>query len=234
MRDEGVRSDAADAGRVERQRESVSSSSDARGADVKAQTRLGPMPKFVDPGAGRASHGDGILRGGVPERGSRPPRAGQMTALHYAAREGHTAVATLLLENGARIDQPEANGVRPLLLAIMNDRAGDRPLSDRAGRGCQRGRLVRALAAVGRRRYSQCRARRRAQHAGSRIAQARWGSSGCCWLAVPDPNARTRESPPGRIWLMQAGSLSWVDFTGADAVPAGGACGRRDHDAPAA
>ncbi len=58
------------------------------GADVKAQTRLGPMPKFVEPGAGRASHGDGILRGGVPERGSRPARAGQMTALHYAAREG--------------------------------------------------------------------------------------------------------------------------------------------------
>ena len=29
-----------------------------------------------------------------------------------------------------------------------------------------------------------------------------------------NPNARTRESPPGRIWLMQAGSLSWVDFTG--------------------
>jgi ankyrin repeat protein len=93
------------------------------GADAKAQTRLGPMPKFVDPGAGRASHGDGILRGGVPERGSRPARAGQMTALHYAARQGHTGVVALLLGNGAHVDDPEANGVRPLLLAIMNDHA---------------------------------------------------------------------------------------------------------------
>jgi ankyrin repeat protein len=76
------------------------------GADVHATTRLGPEPKFVEPNAGRASHGDGILRGGVPERGSRPPRAGQMTALHYAAREGHTAVAKLLLGTGRVSSRP--------------------------------------------------------------------------------------------------------------------------------
>jgi len=183
------------------------------GADVKAQTRLGPMPNFVEPGAGRASHGDGILRGGVPERGSRPARAGQMTALHYAAREGHTGVVALLLGNGARIDDPEANGVRPLLLAIMNDRA------ETARYLIEHGADINADDWYGRTPLWAAVDIRNVELDGEINTQVadREGALGVIRLLLArgaNPNAQTRESPPGRIWLMQAGSLSWVDFTG--------------------
>lgn len=183
------------------------------GADVKAQTRLGPMPKFVEPGAGRASHGDGILRGGVPDRGSRPARAGQMTALHYAAREGHTGVLALLSGNGARIDDPEANGVTPLLLAIMNDHA------EAARYLIEHGADVNADDWYGRTPLWAAVDTRNVELDGEINTQVadREGALGVIKLLLArgaSPNARTRESPPGRIWLMQAGSLSWVDFTG--------------------
>jgi ankyrin repeat protein len=183
------------------------------GADVNARTHLGPEPKFLDPGFGRASHGDGILRGGVPERGSRPPRAGAMTALHYAAREGHTTVATLLLGSGARIEEPEANGVRPLLLAIMNDRA------DTARFLIEHGADVNADDWYGRSPLWAAVDIRNVELDGEINTQVadRAGSLGIIQLLLDrgaNPNARTRESPPPRMWLMQAGSLSWVDFTG--------------------
>jgi ankyrin repeat protein len=183
------------------------------GAEVNAQTRLGPMPKFVDPGAGRASHGDGILRGGVPERGSRPARAGQMTALHYAAREGHTAVAEALLKHGAHIDEPEANGVRPLLLAIQNDHA------ETARFLIEHGADVNADDWYGRTPLWAAVDMRNVELDGEINTQVadREGALGVVRLLLErgaNPNPRTRESPPGRIWLMQAGSLSWVDFTG--------------------
>jgi len=183
------------------------------GADVNAQTRLGPEPKFVDPGAGRASHGDGILRGGVPERGSRPARAGAMTALHYAARQGHTPVVALLLASGAKVDQPEANGVRPLLLAIMNDHA------ETARFLIEHGANVNADDWYGRAPLWAAVDVRNVELDGELNTQFadRAGSLEIIKLLLArgaDPNARTRESPPPRMWLMQGGSLSWVDFTG--------------------
>ncbi len=171
------------------------------------------MPAFVEPGAGRASHGDGILRGGVPERGSRPARAGQMTALHYAAREGHTDAVAALLANGAKIDAPEANDVRPLLLAIMNDHP------DTAGYLIEHGADVNAEDWYGRTPLWAAVDMRNVELDGELNTQFadRVGALEVIKLLLTrgaNPNARTRESPPGRIWLMQAGSLSWVDFTG--------------------
>jgi ankyrin repeat protein len=183
------------------------------GADVNAQTRLGPMPKFIEPGAGRASHGDGILRGGVPERGSRPARQGSMTALLYAARQGATDVVKVLLAHGAHIEQPEANGVRPLLLAIMNDHA------DTARYLIEHGADVNADDWYGRAPLWAAVDSRDVELDGELDTQFadRAGELEIIKLLLArgaNPNARTRESPPPRMWLMQAGSLSWVDFTG--------------------
>jgi len=136
-----------------------------------------------------------------------------MTALHYAAREGHTTVATLLLGSGARIEEPEANGVRPLLLAIMNDRA------DTARFLIEHGADVNADDWYGRSPLWAAVDIRNVELDGEINTQVadRAGSLGIIQLLLDrgaNPNARTRESPPPRMWLMQAGSLSWVDFTG--------------------
>ncbi len=46
---------------------------------------------------------------------------GGMTALHYAAREGHIEAARMLLEGGADIDQPSGGDqTTPLLAAVIN------------------------------------------------------------------------------------------------------------------
>ena len=94
-----------------------------RGADVDARTRVGPTPNFVPPckGTGCGSEGVGINRGGLPDRGRRAAAAGGMTSLNYAARDGRTEEARLLLDAGADVELAEANGIRPLLMALLND-----------------------------------------------------------------------------------------------------------------
>ena len=47
-------------------------------------------------------------------------RTGGMTALLHAAREGHRAAATALLDAGADIDQVSADATSPLLMATLN------------------------------------------------------------------------------------------------------------------
>ena len=77
-----------------------------RGADVDARTRVGPTPNFVPPckGTGCGSEGVGINRGGLPNRGRRAAAAGGMTSLNYAARDGRTEEARLLLDAGADVE----------------------------------------------------------------------------------------------------------------------------------
>jgi ankyrin repeat protein len=95
-----------------------------RGADVDAHTRIGPTPEFVPPckRTGCFSEGAGINRGGIPNRGWRPPVRGGLTPLLYAARDGRTAEAEQLIAAGADIEQAEANGIRPLLMALLTYR----------------------------------------------------------------------------------------------------------------
>ena len=97
-----------------------------RGADVNAHTRVGPTPEFVLPckRTGCFSEGAGINRGGIPNRGWRPPARGGLTALLYAARDGRTAEAEQLLAAGADVELAEANGIRPLLMALLTNQLG--------------------------------------------------------------------------------------------------------------
>ena len=183
------------------------------GAQVNAATLVGPMPVFKPPNLGGGSHGDGIIRGGVPEHGFRDPRAGGMTPLHYAAREGHTDVAAVLLASGAHVNEPESNGVQPLSLAILNDHA------DTARYLIEHGAAVNADDWYGRTPLWAAVDSRNVELDGELNAQTadRAGDLELIKLLLAkgaNPNARVREYVPTRMWLMQGGSLSWVDFTG--------------------
>ena len=94
----------------------------ARGASVNARTRVGRTPNWVlpnsQPGFG---HGIGIVRGGLPPRGSRAPIPGGMTPLLYAARDGRIDIARALLDAGAEVNLADANGITPLIAAITNN-----------------------------------------------------------------------------------------------------------------
>jgi ankyrin len=92
----------------------------ARGADVNAQTKVEipegtsgrPEARSGDIGA----HGPGFYRARAV-----PSPSGAMTALHYAAREGSLEMARILVDAGADLERPSANGTRPLVTAIINN-----------------------------------------------------------------------------------------------------------------
>ena len=93
-----------------------------RGAQVNVQTRTGATPGWILPNSVPGfGHGIGIVRGGLPERGSRYLIPGAMTPLLYAARDGRLESAKLLLSGGAEIEHSDANGITPLLMAITNN-----------------------------------------------------------------------------------------------------------------
>jgi uncharacterized protein len=46
---------------------------------------------------------------------------GGLTALMFAAREGHVDVAKALVKGGARLDVTNASGLSPMLIAVLND-----------------------------------------------------------------------------------------------------------------
>ena len=200
----------------------------AAGADVDAQTKPEAPPRFIPPSESPEglSRGAGIIRAGWPDgRGKRFPAGGSKTPLSYATREGQLELARLLVENGASLELADGNGVTPLLNAIVNasilrvnrtgtsdhlkiaqllldaganvnaaDWYGETPLwaavdvrNLELGRdGNDRGVRDEAFALI-----------RRLLEAGA------------------DPNARTREYPHERRFiLVVVGSVSWVDLTG--------------------
>jgi ankyrin repeat protein len=92
----------------------------ARGADINVQTKT----EVPDGTTGRAeaksgdigAHGPGMYRGRAV-----PSPSGAMTALHFAARDGNLEMTRILIEAGADLERPSANGTRPLVVAIINN-----------------------------------------------------------------------------------------------------------------
>ena len=188
----------------------------ARGANVGLATRLGPVPAFIPPNSVPGyGFGVGILRGGVPaDRGRREPAPGGLTALHYAARHNHVAVADILIHAGADVNAREANGIWPLLMAISsNNVAVARYL-------LEHGSSVNGQDWYGRSPlWEAVNVRNLYVH----NATFRNGIDRAPLLdlirslidAGADPNVRTKETPPFRHHLLEiTGSLEWVDFTG--------------------
>ena len=184
------------------------------GAEVNARTRTGKTPARRPPNAGGGSHGAGIVRGGWPERGIQEAIPGAMTALHYAARDGRADIARILAGAKAYVNQAEANGITPLLMAITNDHVAVARLL------LERGAGVNAADWWGRTPlWAAVDIRNRDYKYGGNNEQ---GIDRASWLEFiqtllargSDPNARTKEYPPIRRWIMPISDISWVDFTG--------------------
>ena len=93
---------------IRAEREFLRSGHDVGSVDARSLARVGSDY----PG------GPDVVR--PPYRESLVGRTGGMTALLYAAREGHLDAAAVLLDGGTDIDQRSADGTSPLLMAALN------------------------------------------------------------------------------------------------------------------
>ncbi len=190
-----------------------------RGADINAATRIGEPPAFVPPckGTGCGSEGVGINRGGLPDRGRRDMTKGGMTPLLYAAREGLTAAAAVLIKRGANIEQAEANGIKPLLMALLSNQlaVADLLLDAHANVNVDDfwGRTP-LWAAIEQRDLDMSSRLEDAPTSNHIDRDAVLPVIKRLLAAGANVNARTREVPPPRKWLYVLNDVSWVDFTG--------------------
>jgi uncharacterized protein len=186
-----------------------------RGATIEAHTRVGEKPAARPPGAGGGSHGVGIVRSGVPPQGEQQPTPGGMTPLLFAARDGLLDAAKLLVEGGANVNTPDPNGITPLVMALTNGQIAvarfllDHGADPKRGDSWDRTPL---WAAVDIRNLA----------ARSGTSQHENGVDRAAALDIitalldrgADVNARVKEFPPARRYLLPLGSLEWVTFTG--------------------
>ena len=185
----------------------------ARGATIEARTRVAAKPDVRPPGAGGGSHGVGIVRGGVPPQGEQLPTPGGMTPLLFAARDGALAAAETLVAAGAALNTADPNGMTPLMMAITNNHL------DVARLLVEKGADVRAADAYGRTPlWAAVEIRNLDMRSGAmengvdREAAIRLITS--LLDKGVDVNARVKEFPPQRRYMLPLGSLEWVDFTG--------------------
>ena len=187
----------------------------ARGAGVNTRTRTGRTPQWVLPNSVRGfGHGVGIVRGGLPARGSRAPIPGGMSPLLYAARDGRMETVRILLDAGADVNQRDANDIPPLIIAITNNHP------DVARLLIDRGADIKAVDWYGRTPlWAAVETRNMDVDNATFINSIDRGP----YLELiqlllergADPNVRMKEVPPiRRDFLRITGSLSWVDFTG--------------------
>ncbi len=190
-----------------------------RGADINAATRIGATPAFVPPckGTGCGSEGVGINRGGLPDRGRRDMTKGGMTPLLYAAREGLTAAAAVLIKRGANLEQAEANGIKPLLMALLSNQLALADLLLDSGANVNVddfwGRTP-LWAAVEYRNLDMSSRLEDAPTSNHIDRDAVLPVIKRLLAAGANVNAQTREVPPPRKWLYILNDVSWVDFTG--------------------
>ena len=189
------------------------------GASPNAQTRKGPTPAFVPPckGTGCGSEGVGINRGGVPDRGRRAEVKGGMTSLLYAARDGRVSAARRLVDAGADLELADANGIRPLLMSLLNGKL------EVASFLLSKGANVNADDFWGRTPlWAAVEYRNLDMNNNDQDSPTDNGVDRAPFLAVikalidagANVNARTKELPPARRWLYSLNDVSWVDFTG--------------------
>ena len=186
-----------------------------RGAKVDVKTRTGKTPNWVLPNSVPGfGHGVGIVRGGLPPRGSRAPIPGAMSALLYATRDGRLDTTRILLTAGADIEQTDANGITPLLSAITNNHP------DVARFLIDRGANIRAADWYGRTPLWAAVETRNMDVDNASFVNSIDRAPFLDLIRIllekgADPNVRMKEVPPiRRAFLRVTGSLSWVDFTG--------------------
>ena len=186
-----------------------------RGADVNAKTRTGATPGWVLPNSVPGfGHGIGIVRGGLPPRGSRQPIPGSLSPLLYAARDGRLESVKLLLAAKANIEQADANAITPLLTAIVNNRV------DVARFLIEKGADIQATDWYGRTPlWAAVETRNMDVDNGTFVNSIDRGPMLDVIQILLERgakvNVRMKEVPPiRRAFLRITGSLSWVDFTG--------------------
>ena len=189
------------------------------GTEVDARTRVGAVPAYLPPckGTGCGSEGVGINRSGVPHRGERHDAKGGMTALLYAARDGRTEAAKLLLDNGADIELAEANEITPLLMALLNnqldvanlllDYGANVNVDDFYGR-------TPLFAAVDYRNLDMNSKREDDPKTNTVDREPIMPMIERLIAMGADVNARTKEWQPEKKWLYALNDVSWVDMTG--------------------
>ncbi len=202
------------------------------GADLNTKTRQtetmpGKDQILVLPNEipGTLTNGVGIIRGGWPERGKRQPIAGAKTPLLYASRLGDLEITQMLVESGADIEITDANGITPLINAIINKSI----VTINPGMG-EHLKVASFLVS-----------------AGADVNKIDWYGQSPLWAAIDvrnliyrnvaasknnvdreeafdlitqileagaDPNVQVKEFPPSRHFILGIGSVEWVDITG--------------------
>jgi ankyrin repeat protein len=196
----------------------------AAGADVNAQSLPADEPAWRLPSQVAASKGVGVNWGGYPPRGAREAIGGAKTPLLYATRQGDLTTTRLLVEAGAKLEQSDANGVTPLLNAIINAAVASKPGPptehlEVAGYLIEQGADIHVsdwygqtplFAAVELRNLDV-----------PRPTRDNGIDRGAVFELIrellargADPNTRIQQVQPVRRWVTRLGYLSWVDVTG--------------------
>ena len=198
------------------------------GADVNAQTAAEQPPRFIPPSESPEglSRGAGIIRAGWPEgRGKRFPAGGAKTPLLYATRAGHLEITRLLVERGASLELADGNGITPLINAIVNasifrvNRTGESDHLKIAHLLLDAGANVNAMDWYGQTPLWATVDMRNLELARTgndrNIRDEAFALIERLLKEGADPNARTREFPHERRYLVVVvGSVAWVDLTG--------------------